>query len=159
MFNPTLIREEISAHLNPIRATLADDVLLRIHPDKVKNLAIADNQGDILILFPEERVISSLELFGDIAEQTRSLQCLILVNLPNYYSSTGASEVAQRIEASLGQLKPTDAILPIRFDRRREFARENRWILELYFEIVGIFKTEPLVAIADTISLVDIYLL
>lgn len=138
MFDDELIREEISNSLEPVRGELAENVLLRIHPNRVQELAIADKSGDILLLFPRERVTNRDERIQGYEEE-RSLTLLVLVNLPNYYSEIGAAKVARKIEARLRSLLVTGAIYPIRFNRRQEYSREKRWILEVYFDIIGRF--------------------
>lgn len=139
MFNSELIRKQISAILDPVRGTLAPNVLLRIHPDKVQDLAVADNSGDILILFPSERTIDNDRTLG-ANHQTRVQKVTIVISLPNYYEATGAGKVAERVEEALQKLKVDGSIFDLTFDSRREFFQQKRWVLELVFDIIGRVK-------------------
>ena len=136
MFDSEQIRKEISAALGPVRATLAPNVLLRIHPNKVQELAIADNAGDILILFPSERTIDNDRTFS-ANFQTRIQKVSIVISLPEYYQGTGAGKVAERVESALEKLKVTGALFDLTFDTRREYFQQKRWVLEQSFDIVG----------------------
>lgn len=136
MFDSAKIRTEISAALAPVRATLAPGVLLRIHPNKVQDLAVADDAGDILILFPSERTIENDRTFS-ANHQTRIQKVSIIITLPEYYSETGAGKIAERVENALDQLKVTGALFDLTFDSRREFFQQKRWVLEVVFDIVG----------------------
>lgn len=136
MFDSALIRKEISQALAPIRGTLAPGVLLRVHPDKVQDLSIADTAGDILILFPSERTTDNDRTFSS-NHQTRTQKVMVVVSLPGYYQDIGAGKVAERIEDALDQFKVTGALYPMTFDSRREFFQQKRWVLEINFDIVG----------------------
>lgn len=136
MFDSETIRLEISSALGPVRASLAPGVLLRIHPNKVQDLAISDTAGDILILFPSERTIDNDRTFS-ANHQTREQKVLVIISLPEYYQATGAGKVAEKVESALEQLKVTSALFDLTFDSRREFFQQKRWVLELSFDIVG----------------------
>jgi hypothetical protein len=136
MFDSEKIRQEISAVLNPVRQTLAPGVLLRIHPDKVADLTIADNNGDILILFPSERTVENDRTFS-INHQTRLQKVSIVISLPQYYSEIGAGKVSERVEKALENLKVTNALFDLTFESRRDFFQGNRWVLDISFDIVG----------------------
>jgi hypothetical protein len=136
MFDSAQIRSEISAALTPVRATLAPNVLLRIHPNKVQDLAVADDAGDILILFPSERTVENDRTFA-ANHQTRIQKVSIIISLPEYYSETGAGKIAERVEDALDQLKVTGALFDLTFDSRREYFQQKRWVLDVTFDIVG----------------------
>lgn len=109
---------------------------MRIHPNKVQDLSVADDSGDILILFPNERTIENDRTFS-ANHQTRVLKVSIIITLPEYYSETGAGKVAERIENALDQLKVTGALFDLTFDNRREYFQQKRWVLDLTFDIIG----------------------
>jgi hypothetical protein len=136
MFDSEKIRIEISTVLNPVRQTLAPGVLLRIHPNKVADLTIADTDGDVLILFPSERTIENDRTFS-INHQTRVQKVSIVISLPQYYSETGAGKVSERVEKALENLKVTGALFDLTFDGRRDFFQGTRWVVEITFDIVG----------------------
>lgn len=136
MFDSAQIRSEISAALAPVRATLAPGVLLRIHPNKVQDLAIADDAGDILILFPSERTIENDRTFA-ANHQTRVQKVSVIISLPEYYSETGAGKIAERVENALDRLRVTGALFDLTFDSRREYFQQKRWVLDLSFDIIG----------------------
>jgi predicted phage gp36 major capsid-like protein len=136
MFDSIKIRQEISTALIPVRNSLAPNVLLRIHPNKVQDLAIADNEGDILILFPTERTTDNDRTFS-ANHQTRSQRVSVVICLPEYYSETGATRVAERVVNTLERVKVQDALYPLTFDSRREYSQQQRWLLEVNFDIVG----------------------
>jgi hypothetical protein len=136
MFDSQKIREEISAALDGVRSSLAPGVLLRVHPNQVQDLAVADDKGDILILFPSARTIENDRTFG-ANFQTRQQKVLILISLPTYYQEMGAGKVAERVELALQALKPSRALFDLTFDSRREFFQQKRWVLEVNFDIVG----------------------
>lgn len=136
MFDSEKIREEISTALAGVRESLAPGVLLRVHPNQVQDLAVADDKGDVLILFPSERTLENDRTFG-ANFQTRQQKVLILISLPTYYQEMGAGKVAERVEAALQTLKPTKALFDLTFDSRREFFQQKRWVLEVSFDIVG----------------------
>lgn len=127
------IRLEISTALNGVRSSLAPGVLLRIHPDRVQDLSVADNAGDILILFPSERVTDNDRTFGG-NHQSKIQRILIVISLPNYYQQSGAGEVAERVESALKNLKVLGSLFPLTFESRREFVQQKRWVLELSIE-------------------------
>jgi hypothetical protein len=135
MLDPVAIREEISTALTPVRNSLAPNVLLRIHPNKVQDLALSDNEGDILILFPTERTIDNDRTFR-ANHQSRSLRVAIVLSLPNYYSEKGAAKIAQNVVEVLEKVRVTEALYPITFDSRREYSQQQRWLLEVNFDIV-----------------------
>jgi len=136
LFDSEKIREEISLILNPVRQTLAPGVLLRIHPNRVADLTIADNDGDVLILFPSERTVENDRTFS-INHQTRLQKVSIVISLPQYYSEIGAGKVSERVEKALENLKVTGALFDLTFDTRREFFQGSRWVIEIIFDIVG----------------------
>lgn len=136
MFDSTLIRQEISAILTPVRQSLAPGVLLRIHPDKVTDLTIADTDGDVLILFPSERTVENDRTFS-INHQTRLQKVSVVISLPSYYSDIGAGKVAERTEKALENLRVTGALFDLTFDTRREFFQGKRWVVDITFDIVG----------------------
>jgi hypothetical protein len=136
MFDSALIRQEISTVLNPVRQSLAPGVLLRIHPDKVADLTIADSDGDVLFLFPSERTVENDRTFS-INHQTRLQKVSIVISLPSYYSEIGAGKVAERTEKALENLRVTGALFDLTFDSRREFFQGKRWVVDITFDIVG----------------------
>lgn len=136
MFDSAVIRQQISTALTPVRDTLAPGVLLRIHPNKVQDLAIADDQGDILILFPTERTGDNDRTFS-ANHQTRSQRVAVVISLPEYYSERGAAKIAESVVNVLKKVKVTDALYPLTFDNRREYSQQQRWLLEVNFDIVG----------------------
>lgn len=99
-------------------------------------MAINDSSGDILILFPSERTVENDRTFG-ANYQTRIQKVSIVISLPEYYETTGAGKVAERVQAALQQLKVTGAIFDLTFDSRREFFQQKRWVLEVIFDITG----------------------
>jgi hypothetical protein len=145
MFDSQVIREQISQALQPVRETLAPNVLLRIHPDTVQGLAVTDDKGDILILLPAERTIDNDRTFGS-NHQTRTQKVLVSISLPNYYQATGAGKVAERVQERLEKLKVKGSLFDLTFENRREFFLQKRWVLELTFDIVGrqrLIEDEP----------------
>lgn len=136
MFDSALIRQQISAVLTPVRQSLAPGVLLRIHPDKVADLTIADTDGDVLILFPSERTLENDRTFS-INHQTRLQKVSVVISLPSYYSDIGAGKVAERTEKALENLRVTGALFDLTFDTRREFFQGKRWVVDITFDIVG----------------------
>lgn len=144
MFDSALIRKEISIALAAVRASLAPGVLLRIHPNKVQDLAVADDAGDILILFPDERTIENDRTFG-ANHQSRVQKLSIIISLPEYYQDTGAGKVAERVEKALEKLKVSSALFDLTFESRREFFQQKRWVLDLIFDIVGRQRIDQIV--------------
>ena len=136
MLDSEKIRQEISAALVPVRQSLAPGVLLRIHPDKVADLSIADQNGDVLIFLPSERTVENDRTFS-INHQTRIQKVSIVISLPRYYSEIGAGKVAERTEKALENLRVTGALFDLTFDARREFFQGSRWVVDLTFDIVG----------------------
>lgn len=136
MFDSEKIREEISEALAGVRSSLAPGVLLRVHPNRVQDLAVKDDAGDVLILFPSDRAIENDRTLGANI-QWREQKVLIVISLPTYYQELGAGKVAERVEAALQQVRCDRASWSLTFDSRREFFQQERWILEITFNLTG----------------------